>query len=230
MLKIILMGLLFIVNYAFCQDIKVLGDSHITKMGGLDNLKKILNVSIEQMGYSNNYEIPQSIVTVKDASIYQETTYPNGKHIVVVNNNNGWEINPFVSTTPRDLTSVEIQRYNANISLFGPLYDFCINGVNSRIKEIIIDGEKEIDKDLCYKLNVTYKNNISEFVYISKKNYMIRKIENSFGTIQFSNYKKVNNVMFSFNSEMKNKLGIMTIDVLKIKANVKLSPSLFKKP
>jgi hypothetical protein len=229
MIRIIVMGLLFIVNNAFCQDIKTIGDNYIAKLGGLENLKKIQNISIEQVGFSNNYEMPQTITIVKDKSTYQETTFPNGKYIIAINNNKGWEINPFVSTKSRDLTTGEVDRYSANINIFGSLYDYHINGANSKVKEITIDGEKEIDKDKCFQLKITYKNNITELMYVSQKTYMVRKVENSMGTIVFSNYKKVNNVMFPFNSEMKNKLGTMMVDVVKLKINTVVSASLFEK-
>lgn len=221
---------LFAICNTYSQDIEKICDSYISNIGGIQNIKKIQNISIEQVGYSNNYEIPQNITIIKDRALYQETSYANGKHIVSINNNKGWELNPFVSNKTRDLSNKEIEIYNANINLFGPLYDYRVNGANSKIKEIVIDGEKQIDKDICYRLEIIYKNNFTDYLYISKKTYMVRKIENSIGTIVFSNYKKVNNIMFPFNSEIKNNLGTMVVDVTNLKTNVKISSQLFEKP
>lgn len=229
MKKILLIALLLTIGNSHAQDINKICDSYITHVGGIQNMKKIQNISIEQVGYSNNYEIPQNIMIIKDKALYQETAYANGKHIVSISTNKGWEINPFVSSKKRDLSDKEIEIYNANMNLFGPLYDYRVNGSNSKIKEITVDGEKQIDKDMCYKLKVTYKNSFTDYIYLSKQTYMVRGIENSIGTIVYSNYKKVNNIMFPFNSEVKNNLGVMLIDVTNLKTNVKIPAKLFEK-
>lgn len=218
---------LFLTTKVFSQDVNKICENYVLKIGGAQNVGKIENISVEQLGYSNNYEIPQNRIVVKNKAIYQETIYPDAKLIVALEGNKGWELNPFVSKKARELSTTEVGIYKANIDIFGPLYDYYTNGSNSKVKEILIDSEKEVDRDICFKLKVTYKANFIDYIFISKKTYLVRKVENSMGTIIYSNYKKVNNVLFPFNLEIKNNLGIMTIDVTKLKANIKIDSKIF---
>lgn len=212
------------------QDINSICKNYVEKLGGAANIEKVESVSIEQVIYSNNIEIPQNTLIVPNKIFYQEIQFTNGKNIVSVYNGSGWQINPFVSGKPQNLSEKEVATYLVNSNIFGPLYDHYINSSNSKVKEIIVEGEKEIDKDKCYKLKVTYGTGFTTYIYISQKSYMIRKIESNVGAIVYSNYKKVNNVMFPFNTEITNNFGVATGEVINLKVNGKIDYGKFEKP
>jgi hypothetical protein len=220
----------FLISFSsFSQDVKKISQEYIKAMGGIESLKKLENISIESTILSNNYEIPQKTIVILNKGFYQQTTFPNKKMIVAVKDNKGWQINPYVASTPVDLTPQEVQMYIIQSRYLAPLFDYSINGENSYVDQIKLDGEKEIDKDKCYKLLVTYKSKFIETIYISKKTAMIRKIENDFGTTTYYNFKKIKGIMVAQNIESVNKMGTMTTEVLSVKINQKIDFKEFEK-
>jgi hypothetical protein len=59
---------------------------------------------------------------------------------------------------------------------------------------------------------------------------MIRKSENNLGSTTYSDYKKVNSVMFPFSVEIANAMGVITGEVINLKTNVKIDYDKFNKP
>jgi hypothetical protein len=203
---------------------------HVEKLGGVSNLNTIENINIEQTVYSNNTEIPQTTLIVPGKVFYQEINFPIGKNIICVVDGSGWMLNPYISTKANILSEKEAENYMINSNVYGPLYDYYINKEKSIVKEILLEGEKKIERDNCYKLKAVYKSGFVVYVYVSKKSFMIRKSENDLGAMTYSDYKKVNNVMFPFVIEITNKMGVITGEVIDLKVNIKINNEKFNKP
>ena len=216
--------------YANAQDVEDICKTHVEKLGGISNISKIENIYIEQTIFSNNIEVPQTTLIIPGKMYYQEINFPNGKNIICVLNGAGWTINHFVSAKSIDLNEKEVNNYLINSNIFGPLYDYYLNGKNSSVNEITLEGEKTIDRDNCYKLKVFYKSGFVAYVYVSKKSYMIRKSESTIGSMICSDYQKANKVMFPYNTEITNVLGVMRGTVINLKTNIKIDYDKFKKP
>ncbi len=212
------------------QTIEDICQTHIERLGGTENIQKINSIYIEQTIYSNNREIPQSTIIVPNKVYYQEVNFPQGKNVISVVEGQGWMINPFVSSKAKELTEKESNSYMINSNIFGPLYDYHTNKEGSDVRDIQLEGETQIKRKDCYKLKVTYQSGFIVTVYISKKDYMIQKVENDFGTMEYSDYKKVDHVMFPFYVEISNKMGVMIGEVIKLKTNIKIDYAKFSKP
>ena len=226
----------FIILFIVCslcinaQDIEDICKTHVKNLGGVENINKIENIRIEQTVYSNNREAPQTTLIVPGRVYYQEVHFQSGKNIICVVDGKGWMINPYMSAKANSLSEKESNNYMINSNVFGPLYDYSVNGEKSKVKEILLEGEKNIDKDGCYKLKVIYKSEFIVFLYVSKKKFMIRKSESNLGSMTYSDYRKVNKVMFPFNVEIANAMGVMTGEVVSLKTNVKIDYDKFAKP
>jgi hypothetical protein len=228
-LKIIVLSVVCPI-YINAQNVMDICETHVEKLGGVDNIDKVENISIEQTVYSNNREVPQTALIFPNKVYYQEVNFQPGKYIICVVEGKGWAINSYVSAKAVDLSEQEASIYMINSNVFGPLYDYYVNREKSIVKEILLEGEKYIDRDNCYKLKVIYKSEFITHVYVSKESFMIRKSENNSGSMAYSDYKKVNKVMFPFNTEIVNAMGVMKGEVINLKTNVKIDHDKFNKP
>lgn len=228
-LKITILFIVFPI-YISAQNVIDICKTHVEKLGGDKNVHNIENIYIEQTIYSNNGEIPQTTIVIPGKVYYQEVNFHSGKSIISVVDGKGWVINPYASTKPKDLSDKESANYIINSNIFGPLYDYYVNGGKSLVKSITLKGEEKIDRDDCFKLEVIYKSEFTVYVYISKKSFMIRKSENKFGSMSYSDYKKVNKVMFPFSVEVANAMGVMLGEVINLKTNIKIDYARFSKP
>jgi len=202
---------------------------HVKAMGGEEALKGLRNVVLDQVLYSNNYEIPQKTIIIINKGFFQETTFPGNKMIVSMYDNKGWQINPYVSNKTIPLTSQEVQNYIVASRFLSPLYDFYVNKKDSYVQEIKIVGEKEIDNDICYQLLVNYKSGFIETIYMSKKTFLIRKIENKLGSTFFYNFKKNGGITMAQNTEITNHMGTIVSEILTAKINQKIDVKIFNK-
>lgn len=212
------------------QNIEGICKAHIERLGGTENIKKIKSIYIEQTIYSNNREVPQSTIIVPNKVYYQEVNFQQGKNVVSVVDGKGWMINPFVSLKAKELTEKESNSYMINSNVFGPLYDYYTNKESSEVRGISLEGETQIKRNDCYKLKVIYQSGFIIIIYISKKDYMIQKVENNFGSMAYSDYKKVDQVMFPFCVEISNTMGRMIGEVIKLKTNINIDYAKFIKP
>lgn len=212
------------------QNVEDICKTHIERLGGAENVQKVKSVYIEQIIYSNNRELPQSTIIVPGKVYYQEVNFQQGKNVISVVDGKGWMINPFVSSKVKELTEKEANSYMINSKVFGPLYDYYTNKESSEVRDILIEGELQIKKKDCYKLKVTYQSGFIATVYLSKKDYMIQKVENSFGSMEYSDYKKVDQVMFPLCVEITNKMGVMVGEVITLKTNIDIDYGRLSKP
>ncbi len=228
-----LISSILIVLYPIClqaQSVEEICKIHIEKLGGKDHIEKIENIRIEQTIYSNNMEVPQTTFIVPGKIYYQEVNFQTGNNTICVVDGKGWAQNSFVSAKANDLSEKEAQNYMINSNVFGPLYDYYIHGDNSLVKEIVWEGEQRIERDMCYKLKVIYKSDYIVHVYVSKKSFMIKKVESPLGSMSYSNYRKVDKVMFPFYVEIANSMGVMVGEVINLKTNTEMDYAKFDKP
>lgn len=215
--------------YLNAQNIRDICKIHIERLGGIDAINKIENISVEQVLYSNNREIPQTTIIIPYKLFYQEVSIQFKKNIICVIDGKGWFVNSYLSEMSKDLSEKDANIYMSNSNIFGPLYDYYSDNGKSMVKNITLEGEEKVGKSTCYKLKVIYKSDFVVYVYVSQKDYMILKSKNNFGTIVYSDYKKVNKVMFPFSIEITNAGGVMTGDVINLKTNIKIDYDMFNK-
>jgi hypothetical protein len=211
------------------QDLDSICSSHVKNLGGA-LLQEIGNIVIEQTAYFQNMEVPQVSIIIPGKVYYQEMTFPGGKIVVSVKDGKGWTLNTFASEKGQDLPPNDATMYMANSQVFGPIYDYYVNKEKAIVKEISLEGTRKIDRDNCHKLKVVYKTGFTTYVYLSTESGMIRKSENNFGDIEYSNYKKVDGVMFPFLVSMTNANGNTHGEVTRIKLNAKIDHARFEKP
>ena len=234
--RLILCVLAIFFSYAiFSQEnnVTVIGDivdRHISNSGGKERLSSVRTIERDEVMYSNNMEFPKYTKIIVNRGLYQETFFQNSKAVVSFLDGKGWQINPFKSKKTEDLNKNELSYYKIFTRFLSPISDYGINAQNSYVENIeLLNGEFKVDNIGCHKLRVNYKSSYSEYLFVSKENYMVLKIENNFGTTIFSNFKKVKGLTIPFSYSLKNSNGEMEIDLISININNKIDEDVFSK-
>jgi hypothetical protein len=148
----------------------------------------------------------------------------------------GWKLMTATGTdTPVALTAGEVHNMAGGADIDGPLLDYRKKGN----KIGLIGKEKVGDKD-AYKLKVTDKTGEVRYDYIDANSFLEIKWEgqvenagekNTFASY-FSNYRRVNGVMFAFTitSGTSERPNGQKIEFDKVEVNVPLNDALFGKP
>lgn len=156
--------------------------------------------------------------------------------IQTTDGSSGWKLMTASGTdAPVALTAAEVRNMAGGADIDGPLLDYKKKGN----KVELIGKEKVGDKD-AYKLKVTDKTGDVRYDYIDANSFLEIKWEgqvenagekNTFASY-FSNYRKVNGVMFAFTikSGTAEHPNGQKIDFDKVEVNVPLNDALFGKP
>lgn len=212
--------LLCIATIATAQTVENLCIKHIEHLGGAKAASKISSLKIKQIATSNKMEMPITTILVPGKVYYQTIKSIYGTSTTSVTQEKGWINNPFATPNYKELSPNTIKTYIINSKYLGPLYDYTVNGKNSDVLSISIEDTTNINRDICYKLQVTYKSGYTIHVYLSQNNYMIKKVDTPFGITQYDNYRKVKGVMMPYYIEISNQQGVMTSIVTTIQTNV----------
>lgn len=224
-----------LICYCFCfitlsvnaQDLSVeeICKKNIEKMGGEAKLEKLQNVTIEQQMLMNNLEYPQNVVIINNSALKTETTIPGNKIILSVKDSSGWMINPSVDDKPVQISKSEIINYKYQTDLLGSIYHYKQKGIN-----IALVGTEQVSGINAYKLELTYKNGFKSTAYVSAKDFFVIRITDMYKDVHFSNYKKVDDYYFPFETEIKSQMGNTILSVFKIKVNTKIDEAIFNMP
>ena len=85
-------------------------------------------IKIEQTLFSNNYELPQETLIIINKAFFQETLFRGQRMVIAMNDQKGWQINPYSSKEPILLTNQEIENYSIASRYLSPLYNFYYYG------------------------------------------------------------------------------------------------------
>lgn len=203
---------------------------NIEALGGKVAVNNVKSLKITQVGTSHGSNMPIVTILVPGKIYYQKVRTSIGGMVSCVNGNDAWTHT--TAPTPKTTTIpwAKAKSMLIDSKFYGPLYDYYVNGEESDVKIISIDGHSTINREDCYKLTVTYKSGYKTTVFVSKLDNMIKKAESSSGIVRYNNYKKVNGVMIPRYVEITNALGTVTAVVSKVNINSKINNDMFSRP
>ncbi|MDQ1148234.1 hypothetical protein [Sphingobacterium zeae] len=155
-----------------------------------------------------------------------QTKYPGKTMPIAIKNNSGWQINPYIENKEAAvLKKNEIEPYLYQTDLAGPLYQYKAKG-----NEISLIGKEKVEGDECYVLYVKYKNGYGVKIYMSAKNYQIKRIRDKFREVNYSDYQKYGGILLPNATEIKTGNVTMLFSFTKVKINPKINMNIFNFP
>jgi hypothetical protein len=145
----------------------------------------------------------------------------------------GWQIAPWVSPDPQELSDAQLNQAKDQANIDGPFYNYQEKG----LKAELIGKEKLNDKDV-FHINLTNKSGEVQSYYIDAETYYILSIKrkvNSQGTeleieSKMSDYQIKEGVAIAMSIESVTPMGSVTIKITKVDFNVEMDDAIFKKP
>lgn len=203
---------------------------NVESLGGKEAVEKVKSLKITQVGTSQGKNMPMTTIMIPGKVYYQKVRTSMGILITCANGNEGWTYTTMPMPKTNTLPVNTAKSLLIDSKFYGPIYDYYVNGDESDVKEISIDGHLTIDREDCHKLNITYKSGYKISVYVSSLDNMIRKTETPAGIIKFKNYKKTSGVMIPRYVEITNINGTITATVSKVSINSNINNDIFTRP
>ena len=209
---------------------------HITAMGGPEKLSQLKSVKITAEMNVMNMQIPVTTTIVQQRGFRSETVVQGSTIIQVIDNDNGWAINPMAGQTKATPLPDEIVKsLSAETDLTG-LYNYKEKG-----QTLTLDGEDNLGGAKVYKVTQNLKNGTKRTNYISQDTYYILKVVASV-TVQSqqvessniqSNFKQVDGITYPFTSEVSTSAmpgATMAMNIKTLEVNPKIDESIFVMP
>lgn len=153
--------------------------------GGKEKLKSINTLQYDQLVNLSlpngmTFDIPITMIKENNKFFRMQITSQFGDVFTMVTPNQGYQYlpaNPFGGGEAQ-LISMKKEEYEAlafqmdSEGMFAMLVDYEAKGI-----KISLEGSEKINKDDCYKLKLTLKNNQELFYYISKNTMLINRMQ-----------------------------------------------------
>jgi hypothetical protein len=201
------------------------------KMAGIKTLKVVANIDI-----GPNMKAPMTMYIVNNKSMRTDMEIQGMKMSQAVDGDSGWYIQPWSGKKDAERMNAEqIRESKDEMDINGSLFNYKEKG--NTVEYI---GKEDMEGTDTYKLKVTKKTGDIEYVYLDASSYLKLK-ETSKHKFEdkevesealYSNYKKVDGIMFPFTVEQREKdssqgqaMNFETIEV-----NPKVDNAMFKMP
>ncbi|MEL6865953.1 MAG: hypothetical protein AAFP19_16120, partial [Bacteroidota bacterium] len=203
-------------------------EKHFEARGGKEKVEAIHSLIFKQRVESEGFDFPQTVTIIPDSSIRVESINMGTETVVCWNGENGWQINPYSSghNNAYPLKKGSISRLIWQTDIRGPLMDYEKEG-----HRLVYTGTEKTDGRNSHVLLLTYKNGYEERLYISTKDYRLLKIKSKEREIYFDNYRRIDDVLFPFTTEIySNNGGTMLIEIESVSLNQVIDKSTFEQP
>ena len=212
------------------QTVDELCKSNVTALGGKSAIGNVKTLKITQVGTSQGTNMPMTTVLMPGKAYYQKIRTSAGSIVTSVKDSHGWTYASMPQPSTTELSVPMAKSMLIQSKFYGPLYDYYVNRDASDVKTISMLKTENIDREKCFNLEVIYKSGYKANIYLSSRDYMIRKVVSPTGTIKYRNYKKAKGVMIPRYVEMTNSNGNITAVVSQVKVNCKIEDDLFTRP
>jgi hypothetical protein len=229
--------ILFIGAITFAQTADELINKHIDAMGGKEKMAGIKTLKVvANIDIGPNMKAPMTMYIVNNKSMRTDMEIQGMKMSQAVDGDSGWYIQPWSGKKDAERMNAEqIRESKDEMDINGSLFNYKEKG--NTVEYI---GKEDMEGTDTYKLKVTKKTGDIEYVYLDASSYLKLK-ETSKHKFEdkeieseslFSNYKKVDGIMFPFTVEQREKdssqgqaMNFETIEV-----NPKVDNAMFRMP
>jgi hypothetical protein len=231
---------LFIISISvkvLSQDADEIVNKYVNAKGGLEKLQAIKTIQLKGNVITAKMEIPFTQTFKRPSKVLMESNYQGTIMKQAFNGTHGWVLNPFLGKKDPEFMSKDMENTIKKSTEFeGELVNYKNKG-----SKIELLGKEELNGNQVYKIKLTEISNETTYFYINANSYLIEKYNQRINydkldisaEIIFSNYKRINGVMFPFMTELKsssNPIGNSKIVTNTIEINIPIQDSIFEMP
>jgi len=216
------------------QDLNKVLDQYF-EVAGMEKLLEIKNTKttgiVQQFGMENKY---LNYFTA-DGKYYLEVPIQGQLMKQVYDGENAWMVAPWTgSLDPVPLTGAQLKEIKIQADMLGPLYDYKKKGYKTELA-----GKDDLEGTEVYVIKQVDDDGDEFIHYIDAENFVVLKMTNKMHMngnemitdTYFSNYDYVDDILGSFNIEVKVNGKTQTqIIVESVEYDVDVDDSLFEKP
>ena len=123
-----------------------------------------------------------------------------------------------------------VESYIIGSKFLGPLFDYYVNKKTSDVVSLTFVGEKDLDGEACFELEVRYQSGYKMMVCMSRKDGLIRQTTSPAGVIRYEDYRNVGGVKVPFMMMTSTRQGLVLTRVTSAQVNVDLEGKLLAMP
>lgn len=197
---------------------------------------KVLQVkTLKMTGHSmvQGTELPFVMYVKKPDKVRNEITFQGQKMVQAYNGETGWSLIPWMSSTPQDMSGIQLKSMKETAELEGALYNWEKKG-----HQLEYIGEEEVQGTPVYNLQLNKKNGDVVNYYMDKDSYIVIK-QKVLTTVNnqeietetyLGNYEMIEGMAFPMSMETRLPQGASQVNIDAIEIGVELADSMFEKP
>ncbi|MEI6816015.1 MAG: hypothetical protein WCL14_05350 [Bacteroidota bacterium] len=236
-IQLLVIALMAGVFMSFGQSVDEIINKHVAAMGGNEKLADLKTIRMSaNVEVGPNMKAPMTMSFINNKSFRMDISMQGMTMTTAIEGDSGWMVMPFGGKKdPERMDKEAIESSRDMMDVNGSLYNYKAKG-----STVELIGKEDMEGTDTYKLKVTKKNGDIEYEYLDATSYLRLKTttkhkfkdKETSGDALFSNYKKVEGIMFAYTIENRETGGsqgqIITFD--NIEVNPKFDKDLFKMP
>ena len=236
-IKLLAIALIAGVMMSFGQTADDIINKHIDAMGGKEKLTSLKTVRMTaNVEVGPNMKAPMTMYFVNNKSFRMDITMQGMTMTTAITGDSGWMVMPFGGKKDAERMDKEsIDQSKDMMDITGDLFDYKTKGYT-----IEFIAKEDMEGTEVYKLKVTKKSGLVDYEFIDASSYLRLKTttkhkskeKETSSDVLYSNYKKVDGIMFAYtieNRETGSSQGqSVTMDTIEV--NPKIDANLFKMP
>ena len=155
---------------------------------------------------------------------------PLGTMMVCAYKDKGWTFNSAPTPQTEPMPAGMVESYIIGSKFLGPLFDYYVNKKTSDVVSLAFVGEKDLDGEACFELEVRYRSGYKMMVCMSCKDGLIRQTTSPAGVIRYEDYRNVGGVKVPFMMMTSTRQGLVLTRVTSAQVNVDLEGKLLAMP
>jgi hypothetical protein len=226
-------------NITLGQTVDEIVNKCIETQGGKDKLESLKSVVMKGKAIwsGQGMEFPFT-VTVKHNVAYRLEVAIQGMQMVqVIQGDSGWYTQPWTGKKDAErMAQDQVKASKDEMDLTGELYNYREKG-----HTVDLIGKEDMEGTETYKLKLTKKSGDVEYLYVDAGNHYILKKTSKHkfqdkeveGETLYSDYRKIDGILFPFSTESRQvgqSMGGQVMKIDSVEINAKVDDSIFKMP
>lgn len=214
----------------FGQTVDDICSQNVRQLGGLTAVAKVKSLQLQQVVVTQGGEMPVTTLLVPGVAFYQRVKSPLGTMMVCAYKDKGWTFNSAPTPQTEPMPAGMVESYIIGSKFLGPLFDYYVNKKTSDVVSLAFVGEKDLDGEACFELEVRYRSGYKMMVCMSRKDGLIRQTTSPAGVIRYEDYRNVGGVKVPFMMMTSTRQGLVLTRVTSAQVNVDLEGKLLAMP
>jgi len=200
---------------------------------GQENVLEVKTLKMTGHSIVQGTELPFVMYVKKPGKVRNEIVFQGQTMLQVYNGHKGWSLIPWMSSTPQDMTGIQLKGMKETAEFEGALYNWKEKG-----HQLEYVGEEEVQGTPVYNLQLNKKNGDVVNYYLDKDSYIVIK-QKVLTTVNnqeietetyLGNYEMIEGMAFPMSMETRLPQGSSQVRIDNIEIGVELADSMFEKP